>query len=61
MSKKTANYGAAQERAAITRKINRMRKTARWKFERFALLHLRGWIKTRADRASKRAGGLGRK
>jgi hypothetical protein len=57
MPLKTPNDGAAQERAAIKRFINR-NASFEGKMETKPLID---FINTRAARASKKAGGLGRK
>jgi hypothetical protein len=62
MKTKTQNDGAAQERAAIKRKVQRLlNQWRRGVSANGALSELIDWIDTRTVRTAKRKGGLGRK
>ncbi len=60
MTPKTPADGAAAERQAILRYIQRRRKTARL-VDELDLMEIEQWIKARHTRYQARPGGLGRK
>lgn len=57
----TPNRGAVDERVAILRKVREMRGQAQTAGHAEALDHLIEWIQGRPERATQKAGGLGRR